>query len=377
MKKVYFSIIILFLAFVNAFAQTPCLTLIRVPVGIQTICARTSISDIEYQVGGSATGAIVSPLPAGLTSIFTGGVLTISGTPDISAGTYVFSVTPTGGTCSTPEVFTINIIEPIAEFTSDYSLGPAPRVVNFTNTSRNANLYNWDFGDGHTSNATDTSYTYTSSGIFDVVLTASDSSFCFTTMSIRIYNDITNYFAYYTTTYDILQNNFILNVDPYSSNKAKKYKWDFGDGTTSALASPTHTFTKDSVYNVCMKIYTATGKSSEYCHEIGKDQFGNIYRTAGFTLNVTHFTDILELEKRIEIFSIAPNPTTGMAQILFKQVVNNAIIKILNLTGQQVFQQNNFTGNLLTIDITDQAAGVYILEVLQNEVVSRAKLVKQ
>src|SRR5579862_2536511 len=63
---------------------------------IQTVCSGNAITNITYKIGGSATGANVTGLPAGLTSSIVGGILTISGTPT-AAGTY--TVTTTGGSC--------------------------------------------------------------------------------------------------------------------------------------------------------------------------------------------------------------------------------------------------------------------------------------
>ncbi len=64
----------------------------------QSVCVQTPIYDITYAIGGSASGATVSGLPSGVTSSFSGGVLTISGSPD-SVGVYSYTVTTTGGSC--------------------------------------------------------------------------------------------------------------------------------------------------------------------------------------------------------------------------------------------------------------------------------------
>jgi subtilisin-like proprotein convertase family protein len=65
----------------------------------QTVCRNTAISNITYSIGGTATGAGVSGLPAGVTGSFSAGTFTISGTPTAS-GTFNYTVTTTGGTCS-------------------------------------------------------------------------------------------------------------------------------------------------------------------------------------------------------------------------------------------------------------------------------------
>lgn len=64
----------------------------------QTICVNTPMSNIVYSIGGSATGATVSGLPAGVSGTFSGGSFTISGTPT-ATGSFPYTVTTTGGPC--------------------------------------------------------------------------------------------------------------------------------------------------------------------------------------------------------------------------------------------------------------------------------------
>lgn len=62
-----------------------------------------------------------------------------------------------------------------ADFTSDKGDGIAPCTVSFTNTSKNAVSYSWDFGDGNTSILENPTNTYTSAGTYTVKLIATDS----------------------------------------------------------------------------------------------------------------------------------------------------------------------------------------------------------
>jgi gliding motility-associated-like protein len=65
----------------------------------QTICVNTPITNITYSVGGGATGAMITGLPTGVTGSYAAGVVTISGTPSVTAGSpYTYTVTTTG-TC--------------------------------------------------------------------------------------------------------------------------------------------------------------------------------------------------------------------------------------------------------------------------------------
>ncbi|MBI2968092.1 MAG: PKD domain-containing protein [Bacteroidetes bacterium] len=61
--------------------------------------------------------------------------------------------------------------------------------VDFTNTSTGATGYLWDFGDSATSALTNPSHTYTDTGAFTVVLTASDSNNCTGFYSMQVVAD--------------------------------------------------------------------------------------------------------------------------------------------------------------------------------------------
>ena len=61
--------------------------------------------------------------------------------------------------------------KPIASFTSVVT----DLKIDFTNTSKYADSYSWDFGDGNTSTAKDPSHTYAAAGIYKVVLTATNA----------------------------------------------------------------------------------------------------------------------------------------------------------------------------------------------------------
>jgi hypothetical protein len=81
----------------------------------QTVCVNTAITPITYSTTG-ATGATFSDLPAGVTGTFSGGYITISGTPTV-AGTFNYTVTLTGGCGNVTATGTI-IVRPNNTITS-------------------------------------------------------------------------------------------------------------------------------------------------------------------------------------------------------------------------------------------------------------------
>jgi ribosomal protein S11 len=65
----------------------------------QALCINTALTPITYTLAGGATDADVSNLPSGVTASVSGTTLTISGTPTES-GTFSYSITTTGNTCT-------------------------------------------------------------------------------------------------------------------------------------------------------------------------------------------------------------------------------------------------------------------------------------
>jgi len=66
----------------------------------------------------------------------------------------------------------------LANFQVNNTSGTAPLTVNFTDTSMGAGIvsWNWDFGDGNTSNAQNPSHTYNQAGMFTVTLRVTDNT---------------------------------------------------------------------------------------------------------------------------------------------------------------------------------------------------------
>jgi PKD repeat protein len=76
----------------------------------------------------------------------------------------------------------------VASFT--YTYNAETELVSFANGSTIASgtisSYNWNFGDGNTSTETNPSYTFTSPGIFTVVLTATSAQGCSAVFDVQV-----------------------------------------------------------------------------------------------------------------------------------------------------------------------------------------------
>ena len=75
--------------------------------------------------------------------------------------------------------------------------------------------------------------------------------------------------------------------------------------------------------------------------------------------------------------SLQPNPTATSTTISFNNELNNANIEVMNVTGQIIFKKENQTGKQINLDLSNQAAGIYFIEVKQAAEVWRGKVVKE
>ena len=147
-----------------------------------------------------------------------------------------------------------------ASFTEDYISGCSPLVVHFTNTSTGATSYSWNLGNGVITALTNPSTSYSTAGTYTVTLTAySGSSTSVSTVIITVYPTPTVSFTASSTS--VCPGTPITFTSTSSSGVAGPltYIWNFGDGTSSTAASPTHTFPGPGYYNITLSATNSQG----------------------------------------------------------------------------------------------------------------------
>ena len=100
-----------------------------------------------------------------------------------AAGTYnvVLTVTGPGGTATATQAIIVKVatssVPPVAIFAADTVTGPAPLLVNFSDSSTGAvSSWSWNFGDGGMSTSRNPTHTYTQAGVYTVTLVVSGSA---------------------------------------------------------------------------------------------------------------------------------------------------------------------------------------------------------
>ena len=137
----------------------------------------------------------------------------------------------------------------------------------------------WNFGDGNTSTSQNPTHAFSVAGQYHVTLTVSQSATGWTstaTIIIVVSNEATNYppsariIATPTSGFAPLSVAFNEIV---GASDTVTYLWNFGDGTTSVLASVSHIFQKHGVYTVSLTVSNQYGQTSSTIEILVADTF--------------------------------------------------------------------------------------------------------
>lgn len=229
---------------INAGFTHPDVICVNSPVTF-TNTTSPSPASVEWDFGDATTSTSLSPVKS-----------------YAAPGSYRVRMIAHIGSCSdTADQFVLVRPLPVADFTaSPLSSCSAPLTVSFNNLSSGGISYAWDFGDGNTSSAFNPTHTYTQYGTFTVTLTVTNIGQCDASVTRTAYVKIQAPEASIDNLPQKgcapLTHTFTATVN--SLDAVVKYEWDFGDGNTSSLPSPTHTFSAG-VYTIKLVITTAGG----------------------------------------------------------------------------------------------------------------------
>ena len=155
---------------------------------------------------------------------------------------------------------------PIADFTAIPLSGQVPLAVQFTDRSGgNPSSWSWDFGDGSSSTLENPSHTYTFAGTFGVRLTVQGSGGSDTDYRqelVTVMEKVQAPGAAFTAS--SLSGSAPLSVQftDRSTGSPALWTWTFGDGSTSSLRNPAHTYTSPGTYMVELTVSGSGGTAS-------------------------------------------------------------------------------------------------------------------
>jgi gliding motility-associated-like protein len=155
---------------------------------------------------------------------------------------------------------------PVANFTAIPLSGCVPLTVQFTDLSTaggsTINAWLWDFGDGTTGTVKDPIHIYTTAGNYNVTLRVTTVSGCSKTLTrsnyIHASNGVTAAFTNTVPTGCSLPVTITF-TNTSTGAGTLSYLWNFGDGFTSTLQNPTHTYNTQGSFTVTLRVTSSTG----------------------------------------------------------------------------------------------------------------------
>lgn len=241
---------------------------------------------------------------------------------------------------------------PFADFEFDTFEGCAPLEVNFTSTAVNADTYEWDFGDGSTSNEENPIHTYTEQGTYTVTLTVYDSddpeniSTAEFIDAINVNNELVVSLGEDIT----IGPNDVITLEAFTNLPDVTYIWNDGSGLQTLTVDASE-LTPGETY----EFFVSVMFGDESC--AGSD---SVLVTIDFADNTTELA-----EHQLRFY---PNPVEGT--LFFNEELSK--VKLFDTKGRLLGQYNNVS----TIDTAQLPKGVYFLSLEQNGLTGQGKFLK-
>ncbi|NCC71829.1 MAG: PKD domain-containing protein [Sphingobacteriia bacterium] len=174
-------------------------------------------------------------------------------------GTYVVGLTVTKPGNLTDSISYTLEVAPVSLREASFLTFPDPvdpMTLHFIDvSSENNDYWHWDFGNGQSSELQHPVHTYTDPGLYSIRLTTGnqyeneEDSFVYTKI-IKPQPSFITLFEGYSSEEDPLTWRFT----DLSEGNPDKWMWEFGDGSSSELKNPLHTYQNAGTYEVCLTV---------------------------------------------------------------------------------------------------------------------------
>ncbi len=255
------------------------------------------------------------------------------------SGTYLVSlfVQDSCGPASFQDSIVINCIPPGAGFF--YHLDFPVYTFHDTSVSYSPLSWHWDFGDGKTSTLKNPRHVYIKQGNYTVCLRVSDNCSSDTACSKIVFILPSQDFKMEQNSVNDLEVRF---TD--MSSDATGWQWSFGDGDSSSVRNPVHSYKHYGDYLVCMTA-TLPGKDSTSCGSL------SLTSLDPGSCSVTMF----------------PNPPTDkVIHLLFACDEAYADVSVSDIFGHRVYLRqfsNIIANNQIDLSFPTLPSGLYFLKV--------------
>lgn len=153
-----------------------------------------------------------------------------------------------------------------------------------------------------------------------------------------------------------------------------QFEWDFGDGTSSFDAYPTHVYGASGPYSLCLTLTDASGCNSTHCDSVSIDGDGFFEGMApenevrnGFTIHVVNQLPTNIEEQAFNEPRLWPNPVMDDMSLSFRSTVSGTVpVSIIDPNGRVVRHENLAFArgtNSIRLNAADLASGIYLLRI--------------
>jgi PKD repeat protein len=232
-------------------------------------------------------------------------------------------------------------------------------------------LYTWNFGDGSpTSNLMSPTHTYAAAGTYNVCLYViainANNVTCLDTFCSNVVvsaGNGCNAQASFTYLNSGLSYNF-SNTSTCTNCASANYVWSFGDGSTSTLTSPNHTYATSGSYTVCLLVNGLTSNQTP-C-------FDSTCKT--ITVNALGVNDI-----HINDLEVYPNPVSNQLNINLPDASKVMSLELVDITGRIVLNTdlNNYHAKTYSFNTSHFPNGVYHIKIQTSDGTYISKIIKR
>lgn len=238
----------------------------------------------------------------------TGNTITVqwSDTGQVSVSVKELSYLDTEGDLKTFQTYVL------PDVNANFAYTKSDLNVQFSNWSANASNYNWSFGDGTISTATNPVKDYTSGGTYPITLMA-DNGVCADTFSVMLEVDSCPVAGF---TYQVSNFNGFFYASPTNTTN---YWWNFGDGDSVQVsaANVLHIYSQPGTYHVTLRV-----ENQFSCKEVAEQDITVLT------------TGIASLEGDYGFFCVNGNCVVhSLADVIMK-------LEIIDITGRVINQTN-------------------------------------
>lgn len=251
-----------------------------------------------------------------------------------TGGQYKVTVTNSFN-CSTKDSSYVSIkANPVVDLGNDTIVCPIELVT--LDAQNPGAAYSWNTG------ATSQSIVVNQPGTYTVTVTNASNCSSSDVVEVTHYDAVSVDGFNFVPRFDIAEGT--IEFYPINPQLVESYYWDFGDGDTSSLATPTHKYNNGGNYLVKLRV-TNECSTKDISLMIHIDFVTGVVTTGNADLQV----------------NVYPVPASQHLNIDISKGVTLQTIRVMDFTGKEIMFRPNINNSHPVIDLNDLAAGNYFI----------------